>query len=237
MPTIRAGSAVLPLARRRRGRGRSTIYECCLCTPAVRTGPRRTSGFGAVPKTREECVDGSGGRRAGGRGRRGVAPGLLDVARREGGGGRGLEPAGPFRPLGGVGGASPQADLRLGELQHDGDASATSSNAFPIEWPPRSGKRAEFPEVDRAAWFDLPSARRHRATQRRFVDDLAVIVANTGAGWPVTGPARRVLYFVVIAAFAGCRARPAICALHPAAPAEHNDHDDHGRLPAWRCRA
>ncbi len=27
-----------------------------------------------------------------------------------------------------------------------------------MEWPPRSGRRAEFPEVDRAEWFDLPTA-------------------------------------------------------------------------------
>jgi predicted NUDIX family NTP pyrophosphohydrolase len=33
------------------------------------------------------------------------------------------------------------------------------SNLFEMEWPPRSGKRQQFPEVDRAQWFDLPSAR------------------------------------------------------------------------------
>ena len=34
------------------------------------------------------------------------------------------------------------------------------SNTFSMEWPPRSGRTAEFPEVDRAGWFDLETARR-----------------------------------------------------------------------------
>ena len=40
------------------------------------------------------------------------------------------------------------------------DASAIRSNTFSMEWPPHSGKNQEFPEVDRAAWFDLETARR-----------------------------------------------------------------------------
>jgi predicted NUDIX family NTP pyrophosphohydrolase len=39
------------------------------------------------------------------------------------------------------------------------DASAIRSNKFSMEWPPRSGKTQEFPEVDRAAWFSLAQAR------------------------------------------------------------------------------
>jgi predicted NUDIX family NTP pyrophosphohydrolase len=40
----------------------------------------------------------------------------------------------------------------------DLDAAAIRSNTFTMEWPPRSGRRAEFPEVDRAQWFDLGTA-------------------------------------------------------------------------------
>ena len=40
------------------------------------------------------------------------------------------------------------------------DASAIRSNRFSMAWPPHSGKRQEFPEVDRASWFDLETARR-----------------------------------------------------------------------------
>ena len=45
-------------------------------------------------------------------------------------------------------------------VEHDLDASAITSNTFEIEWPPRSGKRQAFPEVDRAAWFPAPIALR-----------------------------------------------------------------------------
>ena len=40
------------------------------------------------------------------------------------------------------------------------DVSDVRSNTFTMEWPPRSGRTAEFPEVDRAGWFDLETARR-----------------------------------------------------------------------------
>ena len=36
---------------------------------------------------------------------------------------------------------------------------AIASNTFEMEWPPRSGRMQEFPEVDRADWFDLETAR------------------------------------------------------------------------------
>jgi predicted NUDIX family NTP pyrophosphohydrolase len=43
---------------------------------------------------------------------------------------------------------------------HEGDfdPALLKSNTFAIEWPPRSGKTAEFPEVDRAAWFSIDEA-------------------------------------------------------------------------------
>ena len=45
-------------------------------------------------------------------------------------------------------------------LEADCDPGAIRSNRFTIEWPPRSGARREFPEVDRAAWFALAEAKR-----------------------------------------------------------------------------
>jgi predicted NUDIX family NTP pyrophosphohydrolase len=44
-------------------------------------------------------------------------------------------------------------------LEGDLDPAAIASNTFTLEWPPRSGRTQEFPEIDRAAWFDLPTAR------------------------------------------------------------------------------
>jgi predicted NUDIX family NTP pyrophosphohydrolase len=44
-------------------------------------------------------------------------------------------------------------------IEGDLDANNITSNHFEIEWPPRSGKKASFPEVDRAAWFSLADAK------------------------------------------------------------------------------
>lgn len=43
-------------------------------------------------------------------------------------------------------------------VEADLDLTALRSNTFEIEWPPRSGRRASFPEVDQAAYFDGPTA-------------------------------------------------------------------------------
>lgn len=55
----------------------------------------------------------------------------------------------------------------------DFDPAALASNNFEVEWPPRSGRRREFPEVDRAEWFDPAMAREKLiAAQADFVDRL-----------------------------------------------------------------
>ena|SRR5258708_33018254 len=45
-------------------------------------------------------------------------------------------------------------------IERDLDASSARSNTFSMEWPPKSGKMREFPEVDRAGWFSISTARR-----------------------------------------------------------------------------
>jgi predicted NUDIX family NTP pyrophosphohydrolase len=45
-------------------------------------------------------------------------------------------------------------------VEGDLDPDRIESNTFELEWPPRSGRRQEFPEIDRASWFDLETARR-----------------------------------------------------------------------------
>ena len=56
----------------------------------------------------------------------------------------------------------------------DVDPATLRSNTFSLEWPPRSGRRQEFPEVDRAAWFPLAAAaRRILAGQRPILEELA----------------------------------------------------------------
>jgi predicted NUDIX family NTP pyrophosphohydrolase len=63
----------------------------------------------------------------------------------------------------------------------DFDAAAIRSNTFTIEWPPRSGAMRSFPEVDRAAWFDLATAaRKILAAQRPILAELAARLAGAG---------------------------------------------------------
>jgi len=58
-------------------------------------------------------------------------------------------------------------------LEGDCDASEISSNTFRMEWPPRSGWFPEFPEVDRAEWFDIETARsKITKGQAGFLDQL-----------------------------------------------------------------
>jgi predicted NUDIX family NTP pyrophosphohydrolase len=61
----------------------------------------------------------------------------------------------------------------------DLDPATISSNTFTIEWPPRSGVLREFPEVDRAGWFDLDSARaKLLAAQTELLDRLRAALAG-----------------------------------------------------------
>jgi predicted NUDIX family NTP pyrophosphohydrolase len=54
------------------------------------------------------------------------------------------------------------------------------SNTFEIEWPPRSGQRQTFPEIDRAEWFDLTTARdKINEAQRTLLDRLEVMREET----------------------------------------------------------
>jgi predicted NUDIX family NTP pyrophosphohydrolase len=56
------------------------------------------------------------------------------------------------------------------------DADAIHSNTFSLEWPPKSGKTQEFPEVDRAAWFTLDdAAHKIHPMQREFLNRLIAI--------------------------------------------------------------
>lgn len=65
-------------------------------------------------------------------------------------------------------------------VEGDLDPAAAVSNEFEMEWPPRSGQRQSFPEIDRVAWFAPDEARRRlKPTQIPFVDRLVEIL---GAG-------------------------------------------------------
>jgi predicted NUDIX family NTP pyrophosphohydrolase len=61
----------------------------------------------------------------------------------------------------------------------DVDVDRVESVTFEMEWPPRSGKRQAFPEVDRAGWFDLDEAKRKiLPAQAEFLDRLERAAAD-----------------------------------------------------------
>lgn len=67
-------------------------------------------------------------------------------------------------------------------LEADMDVSTVMSNTFEIEWPPKSGKMQEFPEIDRAQWLTLAAAKEKMHTgQSEFIDRLAT---QLGANLP-----------------------------------------------------
>ncbi|TMG64297.1 MAG: NUDIX domain-containing protein [Chloroflexi bacterium] len=144
-------SAGLVLYRIRDGK-----TEVLLVHPGGPFWKRRDEGAWSIPK-----------------GEMGPGESRLDVARREFQEELGVPPPeGEVLPLGSVrqaGGKVVHAWAAPGDL----DVSRVSSGTFAIEWPPRSGRTQEFPEVDKAAWFDLDAARRMiLAAQGAFLDRL-----------------------------------------------------------------
>ena len=94
------------------------------------------------------------------------------AARREFAEELGAAPQGPLVPLATVRQAS-RKWVEAFAAEGDFDAAAIKSNSFEIEWPPHSGRLQDFPEVDKAAWFTLPEARRKiLAAQRPLLDRL-----------------------------------------------------------------
>ena len=84
----------------------------------------------------------------------------------------GHQPAGPFLPL--MGRRQPSGKLiDVWAAESDFDPSGMVSNTFDMEWPKGSGRLQEFPEVDRAEWFDISEAERRLIPgQRGFLDEL-----------------------------------------------------------------
>ncbi|MBV8276436.1 MAG: NUDIX domain-containing protein [Verrucomicrobia bacterium] len=109
-----------------------------------------------------------------------VEPGedLLAVAIREFNEETGLTPVEPYFALGQVKHKSGKI-LHAWAIQGDCDPTQIRSNTFELEWPPKSGHKQEFPEVDRADFFDLPSARRKMLpAELPLLDRLAEVVSS-----------------------------------------------------------
>lgn len=108
---------------------------------------------------------------------------LQEAARREFREETGFSVAGEFLPLGSV-------TQRGGKVVHawaaegDCDPSRLRSNTVSFEWPPRSGRTQEFPEIDRAAWFPIAEARRRIVPGQAVFLDRLVAATRSGSGEP-----------------------------------------------------
>lgn len=142
----------------RRGGGR---LEVLLVHPGGPFFQKRDLGCWSIPKGEFEA---------------GEEP--LEAAKREFREETGVSPAGPFAPLRPVRQRSGKTVFAWA-VEGDCDPARIRSNVFSLEWPPRSGRLAEFPEVDRAGWFDLEEARRRIIpAQAAFLDELAALFGH-----------------------------------------------------------
>jgi predicted NUDIX family NTP pyrophosphohydrolase len=103
---------------------------------------------------------------------------LLLTAQREFQEETGLKPAGPFialQPVKQKGGKV----VHAWACEGDCDPATIRSNTFMMEWPPKSGQQQTFPEIDRAEFFDLDTARRKvKAAQVGLIDELEMILSR-----------------------------------------------------------
>ena len=97
----------------------------------------------------------------------------LEAARREFTEETGFAIDGEFLPLGWL--RQPSGKIvHVWAVAVDVDVARLRSNLFELEWPPRSGNRQQFPEVDRAGWFPLLTAREKILKgQREFLERLS----------------------------------------------------------------
>lgn len=102
----------------------------------------------------------------------------LKAARREFEEETGSLPTGRFFRLGAVKQPSGKV-IHAWAFEGDLDAKKIKSNTFSLEWPPQSGKQQEFPEADRAEWFDIDLAREKITRgQLEFIDELLRILES-----------------------------------------------------------
>jgi len=106
----------------------------------------------------------------------------LETARREFGEETGFRPEGVFRELEPVRQRSGKI-VYAWAVEGDCDPAAVRSNTFPLEWPPRSGRFLDIPEVDRGGWFGIPQAHEKILDgQRPLLEQLERILGDEGKG-------------------------------------------------------
>jgi len=108
---------------------------------------------------------------------------MLEAAKREFGEETGIKPTGPFTeltPIKQKGGKI----VHAWAFQGDCDPAKIVRNTFMMEWPPKSGQRMEFPELDRADFFDVAAARRKiKVAQMPLVEECErIVIGRTSRG-------------------------------------------------------
>lgn len=147
-------SAGLLMYRRRRG-----VLEVFLVHPGGPFWAKKDAGSWSIPKG--EYMPGED---------------PLEVAKREFQEETSFEASGEFIPLTPRKQASGKI-ITAWAFEGDCDASAIKSNTFSMEWPLRSGRQQEFPEVDRAGWFSVSVAKEKIIKgQSGFLDELTQIL-------------------------------------------------------------
>ena len=108
----------------------------------------------------------------------------LAAARREVEEETGARPSGTFIALSPVRQTGGKI-VHVWAIESDFDPASLKSNLFEMEWPPKSGNRRSFPEVDRAAWFDLETAgRKILPSQAVVLQHLQERLTETGVRTP-----------------------------------------------------
>ena len=103
----------------------------------------------------------------------------LEAARREFQEETGHEIEGSFLPLKPIKQAGGKT-VHAWAVQGDIDPERIQSNTFTMEWPRGSGRQKEFPEVDRAEWFEVEEARRRILPgQAGFLDELVDLIRKS----------------------------------------------------------
>lgn len=130
-------------------------WKCFSCILEGRSGPRKIKGRGPLQKGEYEDDEDP-----------------LAAAQREFEEETGFTATGEFLNLGTI---KQKSGKRVTAWAFEGDCNPANlkSNTCEIEWPPRSGRRLEIPEVDRGRWFSIEEARRFiREEQRPLLDNL-----------------------------------------------------------------
>jgi predicted NUDIX family NTP pyrophosphohydrolase len=142
-------------------RRRGAALEVLLVHPGGPYWARRDDGAWTIPKGELAA---------------GEAP--LDAARREFEEETGIAVDGAFVALSPVR-QKGRKEVVAFALEGDADAGAIRSNTFRLEWPPRSGRVREYPEVDRAEWFPLAqAAEKLHPAQVVWLAEIAALAAS-----------------------------------------------------------